>query len=105
MLAGKAAVGLAAAPRPPPARTPLAPGRHHPLEVVRLDDGRLRLARRTVAATAELDAVDVRGDRVHLRVRPPGGVEPGCHLLLLDTDDQVLGDAARDRARRAASRR
>ena len=58
--------------------------------MVRLDDGRLQLARRTVAATAELDAVDVRGDRVHLRVRPPGGVEPGCHLLLLDTDDQVL---------------
>ena len=33
--------------------------------------------------------MDVRGDRVHLRLRPPNGVEPGCHLLLLDTDDQV----------------
>ena len=58
--------------------------------MVRLDDGLLRLARHTVAATAELDAVDVRGDRVHLRVRPPGVVEPGFHLLLLDTEDQVL---------------
>jgi len=89
VLAGKAAVRLAAAPEPPPARTPLAPDGTTRWEVVRLDDGHLQLARRTVAATAELEAVDVRGDRVHLRVRPPGGVEPGCHLLLLDTDDQV----------------
>ena len=43
-----------------------------------------------MAPTAELDTIDVRGDRVHLRVRPPGGVEPGCHVLLLDTDDQLL---------------
>jgi hypothetical protein len=90
VLAGKAAVRLAAPPQPPPARTPLAPDGTTRWEVVRLDDGRLQLARHTVAATAELEAVDVRGDRVHLRVRPPGGVEPGCHLLLLDTDDQVL---------------
>ena len=101
VLAGKAAVRLTTPPRPPPPgprsrRTAPPAGRWSAL-----DDGRLRLARHTVAATAELDAVDVRGDRVHLRVRPPGGVEPGCHLLLLDTDDQVLGDAARDRARRA----
>ncbi len=90
VLAGKAAVRLAAPPQRPPARTPLAPDGTTRWEVVRLDDGRLQLARHTVAATAELEAVDVRGDRVHLRVRPPGGVEPGCHLLLLDTDDQVL---------------
>ena len=88
VLAGKAAVRLAASP--PPARTPIAPDGTTRWEVVRLDDGRLQLARHSVAATAELEAVDVRGDRVHLRVRPPGGVEPGCHLLLLDTDDQVL---------------
>lgn len=89
VLAGKAAVRLTTPPRPP-ARTPLAPNGTTRWEVVRVDDGRLRLARHTVAATAELDAVDVRGDHVHLRVRPPGGVEPGCRLLLLDTDDQVL---------------
>ena len=88
-------------PASSPARTPLAPDGTTRWEVVRLDDGRLRLTRHTVAATAELDAVDVRGDRVHLRIRPPGGVEPGCHLLLLDTDDQVLRDAARHRARGA----
>jgi hypothetical protein len=90
VLAGRAAVRLTAPPRPAPARTPLAPDGTTRWEVVRLDDGRLQLARRTVAPTAELVAVDVRGDRVHLRVRPPGGVERGCHLLLLDTDDQVL---------------
>ena len=90
VLAGKAAVRLTTPPQPPPARTPLAPDGTTRWEVVRLDDGRLQLARHTVAATAELDAVDVRGDRVHLRVRPPGGVEPGFHLLLLDTEDQVL---------------
>ncbi len=90
VLAGEAAVRLAAPPQPPPARTPLAPDGTTRWEVVRLDDGRLQLARRTVPATSQLEAVDVRGDRVHLRVRPPGGVEPGWHLLLLDTDDQVL---------------
>ena len=36
---------------------------------------------------------------MHLRVRPPGGVEPGTHLLLLDTDDQVLATLPVDRAR------
>jgi hypothetical protein len=89
VLAGKAAVRLAGPPQPPPARTPIAPDGTTRWEVVRLDDGRLQLARHTVPETAELDAVDVRGDRVHLRIRPPR-VEPGCHLLLLDTDDQVL---------------
>ena len=53
-------------------------------------DGGLRLERRSVEATAELDAVDVRGGRVHLRIRPAEGVEPGTHLLLLDQDDAVL---------------
>jgi hypothetical protein len=32
----------------------------------------------------------VRGDRLHLRVRLAAGVEPGSHVMLLDTDDQVL---------------
>ena len=26
---------------------------------------------------------------MHLRIRPPAGVEPGYHLLLLDTDDEL----------------
>jgi hypothetical protein len=72
------------------ARTPLAPDGVTQWQVDRLDDGQLRLTRREVAPTAELEAVDVRGGRVHLRIRPVAGVEPGCHLLLLDTDDQVL---------------
>ncbi len=86
VLTGASAVQLATPPQQ--ARTPLAPDGTTRWEVIRLDDGRLQLARHTVPATAELEAVDVRGDRVHLRVRPPE-VEPGCHLLLLDTDDQV----------------
>ncbi len=90
VLAGTKPLHLAAARERPTARTPLSPDGVTQWEVVRLDDGRLQLARHTVPATAELDAVDVRGDRVHLRIRPAGGVEPGCHLLLLDTDDEVL---------------
>jgi hypothetical protein len=90
VLAGKAPVRLAAAPEPDLTRTPLAPDGATQWQVERLDDGGLRLTRRTVAPTAELLAVDVRGDRVHLRIRPADGVEPGCHLLLLDTSDQVL---------------
>ena len=54
------------------------------------EGGRLRLVRTAVPPTAELDAVDVRGDRIHLRVRPARRVEEGCHLLLLDQDDTVL---------------
>jgi hypothetical protein len=88
LMAGKAPVDLTAPPRPA-ARTPVAPDGRTRWEVVRRDDGRLLLTRRPIPAAAELDAVDVRGDRVHLRIRPPDGVEPGCHLLLLDTDDQV----------------
>ena len=90
LLAGKAAVRLAHPPGRPLARTPLAPDGVTQWELVRLDDGRLQLSRRSVTPTAELDAVDVRDDRVHLRIRHPAGVQPGCHLLLLDTDDQVL---------------
>jgi len=90
VLVGKAAVRLDHPPGRPLARTPLAPDGMTQWELVRRDDGRLQLSRRSVAATAELDAVDVRDDRVHLRIRHPAGVQPGCHLLLLDTDDQVL---------------
>jgi hypothetical protein len=90
VLAGKAPVELTAPPPHPMTRVPLAPDGTTQWEVVRRDDGRLQLTRRTVPPTAELDAVDLRGDRVHLRIRPAGGVEPGCHLRLLDTGDLVL---------------
>jgi hypothetical protein len=89
VLVGKGPVGLDADLDRPTARTPLAPDGVTQWQVGRGDDGRLRLTRRTVDPTAELDTIDVRGDRVHLRVRPAGEVEPGSHLLLLDTDDQV----------------
>jgi hypothetical protein len=68
-------------------RTPLSPDGLTQWEVIPGEP--LRLARRTVEATAELDAVDVRGDRVRLRIQPHDGVEPGGHLLLLDADDHV----------------
>jgi hypothetical protein len=90
VLAGTAPVRLGSVPDRPTARTPLTPDGTSRWEVVRLDDGHLRLVRHPVAPTAELDAVELRGDRLHLRVRPADGVEPGCHLLLLDIDDQAL---------------
>jgi hypothetical protein len=74
----------------PLSRTPLAPDGVTQWDLARLDDGHLQLVRTTVPPTAELDAIDVQGDRVHLRIRPAGEIELGCHLLLLDTDDQVL---------------
>jgi hypothetical protein len=90
VLVGKVPVQLSPADPPTLTRTPLAPGGATQWEVTRGDDGRLGLVRREVRPTAELEGVGVRGDRVHLRIRPPGDVEPGCHLLLLDTDDQLL---------------
>src|SRR4051812_48530812 len=56
---GKAPVRLDEAPDLPLARTPLAPDGITQWDVVRLDDGRLQLVRRTLPATAELEAVDV----------------------------------------------
>jgi len=90
VLAGKSPVELTALRDAPTAITPLAPDGVTQWEVVRRDDGKLQLTRRTVPATAELDAVDVRGDRLHLRIRPTEEAGPGCHLLLLDTDDQLM---------------
>lgn len=86
----RAHVQLVTDPARPLSRTPLAPDGVTQWDVARLDDGRLQLVRRTMPPTAELDAIDVRGDRVHLRIRPADEIELGCHLVLLDTDDQVL---------------
>jgi len=90
VLADGSPVALATQPERALARTPLSPDGVTQWTVVRHDDGRLQLTRRTVPATAELESVDVHGGRIHLRIRPPGGVEPGCHLLLLDQEDEVL---------------
>jgi hypothetical protein len=90
VLVGRSPVELTATVGDPLRRTPLAPDGVTLWEVVRRDDGRLQLARHQVAATAELDDVDVRGERLNLRIRTSQGVEPGCHLLLLGTDDLVL---------------
>ena len=87
VLLGTNPVSLEPSERSPLTRTPLAPDGLTQWEVQAGDP--LRLARRTVDPTAELDAVDERGDRIHLRLRPPDGVQPGSHLLLLDTDDEV----------------
>jgi hypothetical protein len=90
VLAGSTPLRLADPPHRDLTRTPLAPDGVTQWTVERLDDGTLRLTRREVAETAILETVSVRGDRLHLRVRIADGVEPGSHLLLLDTDDQVL---------------
>jgi hypothetical protein len=70
-------------------RTPLSPDGLTQWEVLGGDP--LRLTRRTVGPTAELDAVDLQGDTMRLWVRPPVGATRGGQLLLLDTDDQVRG--------------
>jgi hypothetical protein len=89
VLTGQEPVRLLTPPQRSLTRTPLSPDGTTQWEVERLEDGALRLTRHAVAPTAELDAVAARGDRVHLRVRPPAAVQPGWHLLLLDTEDQV----------------
>jgi len=90
VLAAGTPVRLAEPPHQDLTRTPLAPDGITQWTVERLDDGSLRLTRSEVAGTAVLQAVGVRGDRLHLRIRLADGVPPGSHVLLLDTDDQVL---------------
>lgn len=88
VVAGRTRVAVGADLQRPLTRSPVAPdgvSRWEPL-----DDGGLRLVRSRVPATAVLDAVELRGDRIHLRLRPPGAVGAGLHLLLLDQDDAVL---------------
>lgn len=90
VLSGKAEVELAGSPERPLTRTPLSPDGTTQWSVVRRDDGRLQLTRHRVPATAELDAAELRDNHVHLRIGPVGDIQPGCHLLLLDTEDEVL---------------
>ena len=87
VLAGTSPIAVEASDGSPLTRTPLSPDGRTQWEVLRGDP--LRLVRHPVEPTAELDAVDVRGDRIHLRIRPHDGVQLGAHLLLLDTDDEV----------------
>ena len=81
---------------PPPAplgpmRTPPAPDGVTQYAVERTEDGHLRVLRTRIPAAAELVAIEHREQSVHLTMRPPGAVEPGIHLLLLDPDDEVQG--------------
>ena len=71
-------------------RISLSPDGLTRLILERTETGHLRVSRHAAPPTAQLEAIDVRSDRVHLRIQPHDGVEPGCHLLLLDADDQVL---------------
>ena len=74
-----------------PARVPPAPDGVTQFRLARNEDGHLRVLRQQLPVTAELVSVDRRGDQVHLALRPPDGVLPGTHLLLLDTGDAQLG--------------
>jgi len=89
VVVGRTRVGVAADLQRPLTRSPVAPdgvSRWEPQD----DGGLLRLVRTRVAPTAVLDTVELRGDRIHLRLRPPSAVAVGSHLLLLDQDDAVL---------------
>jgi hypothetical protein len=60
------------------------------LSLDRTEAGHLQVTRRPVAATAVLEAIELRDGEAHLTLLPPGGVLPGTHLLLLDATDQLL---------------
>jgi hypothetical protein len=75
-------------PAKPVHGTPVPSARTTAYAVERADDGHLVVRRRAVPPTAELETVELRGDRVHLRIAH--GVEVGCHLMLLDQDDALL---------------
>ena len=83
---------LAVAPFPAgdPIRVPLSPDGRTQLSVARTESGTLQVSRRPVAPTALLEAIGLRDGEAHLTLRPPGDVQPGTHLVLLDADDQVL---------------
>jgi hypothetical protein len=80
---------------PPPAgddpiRVPVSPDGLTQLTLERTDAGHLRVGRRPVPPTALLEAIELRDGDVHLTLLPPGEVQPGTHLLLLDTTDELL---------------
>ena len=80
-------------PPPPagePTRVPLSPDGLAQLGLERTEAGHLRVTRRAVDPTALLEAIELRGGEAHLTLAPPGAVEPGTHLLLLDGTDQLL---------------
>jgi hypothetical protein len=74
-----------------PTRVPVSPDGLTQLSLDRTDSGHLQVARRPVAATALLEAIELRDGDAHLTLLPPGDVLPGTHLLLLDATDQLLG--------------
>ncbi len=75
---------------PDPIRIPVSPDGLTRFSLLRSEQGSLRVHRAPAPPTALLEAIELRGPDVHLTLRPPGGVRQGDHLLLLDTDDQVL---------------
>ena len=79
-------------PRPAddPTRVPVSPDGLTQLSLERSEAGHLRVSRRPVPPTALLDAIELRDGDAHLTLLPPGDLEPGTHLVLLDADDEVL---------------
>jgi hypothetical protein len=75
-----------------PARVPPAPDGVTQFRIDRTESGHLRVLRRPLPVTAELVLIEPRGGSVHLVVRPPDGVQAGTHLLLLDTEDDLIGN-------------
>jgi hypothetical protein len=73
-----------------PIRVPVSPDGRTQLWLERTETGHLRLGRRPLSPNAVLEAIELRDGDVHLTLRPPDGVRPGIHLLLLDADDRVL---------------
>jgi hypothetical protein len=71
-------------------RVPVSPDGRSQLVLERDEDGHLAVGRREEPPTAVLEAIELRGADVHLTLDPPGDVEQGSHLVLLDADDQVL---------------
>jgi hypothetical protein len=80
----------AAPPPEDPVRTPVSPDGRTQLALERTEEGHLRVSRRPAEPTAVLERIEMRGQDVHLTLRPPDGVRVGDHLLLLDTDDEVI---------------
>ncbi|GAB3254339.1 hypothetical protein [Nocardioides dilutus] len=78
------------APTGDPTRVPVSPDGLTQLSLDRTEAGHLQVVRRPVAPTALLEAIELRDGDAHLTLLPPGEIEAGTHLLLLDADDQLL---------------